>query len=107
MSTIIHVTDASFEKDVLQSKIPVLVDFWAEWCGPCKQIAKSLEELSQEYAGRVTIAKIDVDANKDIPARFGIRGIPTMIIMKDGIPVAQKVGAAVKGTLQAFVDTNL
>lgn len=102
-----HITDASFETDVLKSDKPVLVDFWAEWCGPCKAIAPILEEVSKEYAGKLHIVKLDVDANQAIPAQFGIRGIPTLILFKDGVVTAQKVGALAKGQLTAFIDSNI
>lgn len=102
-----YITDASFESDVLQSDKPVLVDFWAEWCGPCKMIAPILEEVAKEYDGKLQIAKMDVDANQAVPARFGIRGIPTLILFKNGTAAAQKVGAMAKGQLTAFIDSNI
>lgn len=102
-----HITDASFDAEVLKSSTPVLVDFWAEWCGPCKAIAPILEEVSKEYAGKLQIAKLDVDNNQATPAQFGIRGIPTLILFKDGQVAAQKVGALAKGQLTAFIDSNI
>ena len=102
-----HVSDATFDKEVLQSSTPVLVDFWAEWCGPCKMIAPVLEDMAKEYAGRLTVAKLDIDANPGITSQFGIRGIPTLILFKGGKPHAQKVGALSKSQLAAFVDSNL
>ncbi len=106
-ANIIYVTDSSFDADVLKSNQPVLVDFWAEWCGPCKMIAPILEEVSKEYQGKITVAKMDVDANQAVPAQFGIRGIPTLILFKDGQAAAQKVGALAKGQLTSFIDSNI
>jgi thioredoxin 1 len=104
---ITHVTDASFDADVLKSGTPVLVDFWAEWCGPCKMIAPVLEEVAVSHAGKVKIAKVDVDDNREIAAKYGIRGIPTLMIFKNGELAAQKVGALSKAQLTAFVDSNV
>jgi len=102
-----HVTDATFDADVLKSDTPVLVDFWAEWCGPCKMIAPVLEEVAKSHAGKVKIAKVDVDDNREIAAKYGIRGIPTLMIFKNGELAAQKVGALSKAQLTAFVDSNV
>ena len=102
-----NITDASFDADVLQSKLPVLVDYWAEWCGPCKMIAPALEELAVAYQGKVQIAKMNVDENQGVPAQFNIRGIPTLILFKNGTVAAQKVGALAKSQLTAFIDSHL
>jgi thioredoxin 1 len=102
-----HVTDSTFETDVLQSSQPVLVDYWAEWCGPCKMIAPILDEVSAAYAGKLQIAKMNVDENRDIPAKFGIRGIPTLMLFKDGQLAATKVGAMSKAQMTAFIDQQL
>ncbi|OWT77285.1 MULTISPECIES: thioredoxin TrxA [Alcaligenaceae] len=102
-----HVSDASFEEDVLKSDVPVLVDYWAAWCGPCKMIAPILEEVAKEYNGRLTIAKINVDENQDTPAKYGIRGIPTLMLFKGGQAAATKVGALSKSQLTAFLDSSL
>ena len=102
-----HVTDASFEADVLQASQPTLVDYWAEWCGPCEMIAPILDEVSTSYAGKLQIAKMNVDENRDIPAKFGIRGIPTLMLFKDGQLAATKVGAMSKAQLTAFIDQQL
>ena len=106
-NSIKHVTDASFESDVLKSDIPVLVDYWAEWCGPCKMIAPILDEAAKQYEGRVMIAKLNVDDNPDTAAKFGIRGIPTLMLFKDGKAAATKVGAMSKSQLTAFLDESL
>ena len=104
---IVHVTDDSFDQDVIQSDIPVLVDYWAEWCGPCKMIAPILEEVVADYEGRLKIAKLNIDENPNTPPKFGIRGIPTLILYKDGDVEATKVGALSKSQLTAFIDSNL
>jgi thioredoxin 1 len=101
------VTDASFETDVLKADHPVLVDFWAEWCGPCRAIAPALDEIATAYAGKLTVAKVNVDENPVTPNRFAVRGIPTLILFKGGQPVATKMGADSKGNLTAWVDANL
>jgi thioredoxin 1 len=102
-----HASDASFQEDVLQSPTPVLVDYWAEWCGPCKAIAPILDELSKEYSGKVNIVKVNVDDNIDVPRKYGIRGIPTLMLFKSGAPAATQVGALSKGQLKAFLDQHL
>jgi thioredoxin 1 len=104
---IVHTSDATFDNDVLKSAEPVLLDFWAEWCGPCKAIGPILDEAASEYKGRVKIAKINIDENPQTPPRFGIRGIPTLILFKNGKVEAQKVGALSKSQLMAFLDSNL
>src|ERR671939_1621008 len=105
-SDIQRVTDDTFEPEVLKSDTPVLVDYWAEWCGPCKMIAPILDEVAKEYEGKLKVAKMDVDANQAVPAKFGIRGIPTLMLFKNGAPAAQKVGAMAKGQLTSFIDSN-
>ena len=102
-----HVSDASFEADVLQPGSAVLVDYWAEWCGPCKMIAPILDEVASAYQGKLQVAKMNVDENREVPAKFGIRGIPTLMLFKDGELVATKVGALSKAQLTAFIDQQL
>lgn len=104
---IVQQSDASFEADVIKADGAVLVDFWAEWCGPCKMIAPILEEVAQEYEGRVTVAKLNIDHNSDTPPKYGIRGIPTLLLFKNGEVVATKVGALSKTQLKEFLDGNL
>ncbi|MCX7865130.1 MAG: thioredoxin [Novosphingobium sp.] len=103
----IAVTDASFDADVLKSDKPVLVDFWADWCGPCRMIAPSLEEISDELADKVTIAKMDITENTEIPSQMGVRSIPLMVLFKNGKPVAQKLGAAPKNALKGWLESEL
>ena len=104
---IIHVTDDSFEQEVLQSSHPVLVDYWADWCGPCKMIAPVLDEIADEYDGKIMVAKLNIDENPNTPPRYGIRGIPTLMLFKAGEVEATKVGAVSKSQLTAFIDSNL
>ncbi|MGB3621035.1 thioredoxin TrxA [Ketobacter sp. MCCC 1A13808] len=107
MSKLVNVTDSNFEAEVLQSENPVLVDYWAEWCGPCKMIAPILEEISGEYDGKLTIAKLNIDENPETPPKYGIRGIPTLMLFKNGNVEATKVGALSKSQLTAFLDSNI
>lgn len=107
MSDITHVTDDTFETEVLKSDVPVLVDYWAEWCGPCKVIAPVLEEIAGEYDAKIKICKLDIDANEETPPKYGIRGIPTLMLFKDGNVEATKVGALSKSQLTAFLDSNI
>jgi thioredoxin 1 len=104
---IIYVTDATFDNEALKSDTPVLVDFWAEWCGPCKMIAPILDEIAGEYAGRIKVAKLNIDENPATPSQYGIRGIPTLMLFKNGNVEATKVGAVSKSQLTAFIDSNL
>ncbi len=104
---ITHVTDQSFEPEVLKSDVPVLVDYWAEWCGPCKAVAPVLDEVAREYSGKLKIAKLNVDENQEIPKKYGIRGIPTLMLFKNGNIEATKVGALSKSQLTAFLDSNI
>jgi thioredoxin 1 len=104
---IVHVTDQTFEPEVLKSDLPVLVDYWAEWCGPCKAIAPILDEIAKEYGGKLKIAKLDVDANVEVPKKYNIRGIPTLMLFKNGNVEEQIVGARSKSQLTAFLDSNI
>lgn len=102
-----YVTDSTFTTDVLQASLPVLVDYWAEWCGPCRSIAPILEEIAKEYAGRMIVAKMNVDENQQTPQKYGIRGIPTLMLFKNGDVEATKVGALSKSQLTAFIDSHI
>lgn len=104
---IVHVTDSSFDAEVLKADGPVLVDYWAEWCGPCKMIAPVLDEIAKEYQGKLKIAKLNIDENADTPPKYGVRGIPTLMLFKDGNIEATKVGALSKSQLSAFLDSNI
>ena len=104
---IVHVSDSSFEQDVLKSNVPVLLDFWAEWCGPCKMIAPILDQIAAEYAGKVVVAKMNVDENPKTPMKFNVRGIPTLILFKNGQAEGQKIGAVRKVDVAAFLDSKL
>ena len=107
MADIQHVSDESFDSDVLKSDVPVLVDYWTEWCGPCKVIAPVLEEIASEYDGKMKVCKLDIDANEVTPPKYGIRGIPTLMLFKNGNVEATKVGALSKSQLTAFLDSNI
>jgi thioredoxin 1 len=102
-----YVSDASFEADVLKADQPVLVDYWAEWCGPCRMIAPILDEIAKDYKGKLTVAKVNVDESQAVPAKYGIRGIPTLMLFKNGAVAATKVGALSKSQLTAFIDSNI
>jgi thioredoxin 1 len=104
---IIHITDDTFEQEVLQSQTPVLVDYWAEWCGPCKMIAPALDQIAAEYQGKLKVAKLNIDENQSTPPKYGIRGIPTLMLFKNGNVEATKVGAVSKTQLAAFIDSNI
>ncbi|HEX20001.1 MAG TPA: thioredoxin TrxA [Acidiferrobacteraceae bacterium] len=104
---IVHVTDSTFEEEVLKTSEPVLVDYWAEWCGPCKMIGPVLEEIANEYSGKIKVAKLNIDENPGTPPKYGIRGIPTLMLFKNGNVEATKVGAVSKSQLSAFIDSNL
>ena len=106
-ANILNTSDVNFEDDVLKAELPVLVDYWAEWCGPCKMIAPVLDVIASEYEGRLLVCKLNIDENTDTPARFGIRGIPTLMLFKGGESVISKVGALSKSQLSAFIDANL
>jgi thioredoxin 1 len=102
-----HVSDATFEEEVLKSDLPVLLDFWAEWCGPCRMIAPILDEVAEAYAGRLKVCKLNIDDNPETPSKFGVRGIPTLMIFKNGSVEATRVGALSKSQLTAFLDSHL
>ena len=104
---IVHVTDETFEAEVMKSELPVMVDFWAEWCGPCRMVGPAVEELANKYKGKIKIAKMDVDKNRQTPGKFGIRNIPTLILFKNGTVEAQKVGSVRKPDLKSFLDAHL
>ena len=106
-NNIINVTDSNFEQEVLSSEIPVLLDYWAEWCGPCKMIAPILNDIADEYSGKIKIAKLNIDENPGTPAKFGVRGIPTVMSFKSGSIEATKVGAMSKSQLSAFIDSTI
>lgn len=104
---VIHTNDANFEQEVLRSELPVLLDFWAPWCGPCKMISPILDEIATEFAGKLKVVKINIDENEQTPVQFGVRGIPTLMVFKNGENVATKVGALAKGQLVAFINASI
>lgn len=107
MSSVVHVSDTSFDEDVLNSALPVLIDYWAEWCGPCKMIAPILEEVAEEYAGKIKTVKINIDDNPQAPTKYGIRSIPTLMVFRDGEVLGTKIGAVSKSQLTEFIDSSI
>ena len=107
MSAVVYATDATFEADTLKSEIPVLVDFWAEWCGPCRMLSPSLDDIAKQYAGKLKVVKVNVDENNVISAQYGVRGIPTLLLFKNGQVIGTKVGNLPKSQLTTFIDSNI